>query len=45
MALEFAEKALVVDCESERPGRRLEIGAIDEKRNLVGSGMNHGDCP
>ena len=35
-ALEFLEQALVVDVEAERLGGRVEIGAIDEERDLVG---------
>jgi hypothetical protein len=33
--LEFLEQALVIDVETERFGRRVEIGAIDEQCNLV----------
>jgi hypothetical protein len=33
--LEFLEQALVIDVETERLGRRVEIGAIDEQCNLV----------
>src|ERR1700726_2048987 len=35
MALEFLEKALVVDVEAERLGGRVEIGALDKERDLV----------
>ena len=33
--LEFLEKELVVDIESERLGGRIGIGAVDEKRNFA----------
>src|SRR5260370_3719389 len=33
---EFLGQALVIDVETKRLGRRVEIGAIDEQRNLVG---------
>src|ERR1700694_377745 len=39
-ALELLEKALVVDFEAERLGSCIEIGAIDEQRNLAG-GRRH----
>ena len=32
-ALEFPEKAFVIDVEAKRPGGRLEIGAVDEERD------------
>jgi hypothetical protein len=41
-ALEFLEQALVIDVETERLGRRIEIGAIDEQRNLVGGRWHSG---
>jgi hypothetical protein len=34
--LEFLEQALVIYAETERLGCRVEIGAINEQRNLVG---------
>ena len=34
--LEFLEQALVINVETERLGCRVEIGAIDEQRNLIG---------
>src|SRR6201999_2878127 len=36
-ALEFLQQALVVDVEAERLGGCVEVGAIDKKRDLVGS--------
>src|SRR5260370_35996177 len=33
---EFLGQALVIDVETKRLGRRVEIGSIDEQRNLVG---------
>ncbi len=35
-ALEFLQEALVIDVEAERLGGCIEIGAIDEERDLVG---------
>jgi hypothetical protein len=35
-ALEFLQQAFVVDIETERPGCRVKICAIDEQRNIVG---------
>src|SRR6478736_6433356 len=37
-ALEFLEKALVVNVEAERFGSCVKIGAIDKERDLVGNG-------
>src|ERR1700732_5219072 len=39
-ALEFLEKALVIDVEAERLGGCIEVGAIDEGRDLIG-GRGH----
>jgi hypothetical protein len=33
--LEFLEKASVVDFEAEDLGRRVEISAVDEQRNVA----------
>jgi hypothetical protein len=35
-ALEFLQQAFVVDVETERLGGCIEVGAIDEERDLVG---------
>ena len=36
-ALEFPEKASVIDVEAQRPRGRLEIGAVDEERDPANS--------
>jgi hypothetical protein len=40
-ALKFLEKALVVDVEAERLGGRIQVGAIDKERDLVGIWCRH----